>query len=87
MATQRSVWTGQEDVKDDDPEMFELILKEKDRQKRGLELIASEVGTLNSIIQKEKDRQKRGLELIASEVGTLTVSFRRKRIAKRGGWS
>ncbi len=36
-------WTGQESLAQDDPEMWDLLLKEKDRQCRGLELIASEV--------------------------------------------
>ncbi|XP_054640656.1 serine hydroxymethyltransferase, mitochondrial isoform X2 [Dunckerocampus dactyliophorus] len=35
-------WTGQESLSQDDPEMWDLLLKEKDRQCRGLELIASE---------------------------------------------
>jgi len=35
-------WTGEEILKDDDPEMWNIIQKEKDRQIRGLELIASE---------------------------------------------
>ncbi|KAL1272228.1 hypothetical protein QQF64_028090 [Cirrhinus molitorella] len=35
-------WTGQESLAQDDPEMWDLLLKEKDRQCRGLELIASE---------------------------------------------
>ncbi|TNN66396.1 Serine hydroxymethyltransferase, mitochondrial [Liparis tanakae] len=35
-------WTGQESLAEDDPEMWNLLLKEKDRQCRGLELIASE---------------------------------------------
>ncbi|XP_068568493.1 serine hydroxymethyltransferase, mitochondrial [Cebidichthys violaceus] len=35
-------WTGQESLAEDDPEMWDLMLKEKDRQCRGLELIASE---------------------------------------------
>uniref|UniRef100_A0A8C2JWK7 glycine hydroxymethyltransferase n=1 Tax=Cyprinus carpio TaxID=7962 RepID=A0A8C2JWK7_CYPCA len=35
-------WTGQESLSQDDPEMWELLQKEKDRQSRGLELIASE---------------------------------------------
>lgn len=35
-------WTGQEPLKQDDPEMWDLICKEKTRQKSGLELIASE---------------------------------------------
>lgn len=36
-------WTGQESLAQDDPEMWGLLQKEKDRQCRGLELIASEV--------------------------------------------
>lgn len=36
-------WTGQESLAQDDPEMWTLLQKEKDRQCRGLELIASEV--------------------------------------------
>uniref|UniRef100_A0A8C6WLL4 Serine hydroxymethyltransferase n=1 Tax=Neogobius melanostomus TaxID=47308 RepID=A0A8C6WLL4_9GOBI len=35
-------WTGQESLAVDDPEMWDLLQKEKDRQCRGLELIASE---------------------------------------------
>uniref|UniRef100_A0A672NSH2 glycine hydroxymethyltransferase n=1 Tax=Sinocyclocheilus grahami TaxID=75366 RepID=A0A672NSH2_SINGR len=35
-------WTGQESLAQDDPEMWDLLQKEKDRQSRGLELIASE---------------------------------------------
>ena len=42
-AIRATIWTGQEKLEDDDPEMNELIKKEKDRQVRGLELIASEV--------------------------------------------
>jgi glycine hydroxymethyltransferase len=37
-------WTGQESLSDSDPEMWQLLQREKDRQCRGLELIASEVG-------------------------------------------
>jgi hypothetical protein len=37
-----SRWTGQEPLKQDDPEMWALICEEKTRQKSGLELIASE---------------------------------------------
>ena len=36
-------WTLQESLEEDDPEIMQLIRKEKDRQRRGLELIASEV--------------------------------------------
>ncbi|XP_015265959.1 PREDICTED: serine hydroxymethyltransferase, mitochondrial [Gekko japonicus] len=35
-------WTGQESLAESDPEMWELVQQEKDRQCRGLELIASE---------------------------------------------
>ncbi|KAJ7998869.1 hypothetical protein DPEC_G00209440 [Dallia pectoralis] len=35
-------WTGQDSLAQDDPEMWDLLRKEKDRQCRGLELIASE---------------------------------------------
>eukprot|EP00064_Thunnus_orientalis_P005043 superscaffoldBa00000480_g5056 len=35
-------WTGQETLSQDDPEMWHLLQREKDRQCRGLELIASE---------------------------------------------
>lgn len=38
-------WTGQESLADSDPEVWGLVQKEKDRQCRGLELIASEVGS------------------------------------------
>nr|AYV89062.1 Serine hydroxymethyltransferase, mitochondrial [Tetranychus truncatus] len=36
------MWTGNEPLSSSDPEMWNLIRREKDRQKRGLELIASE---------------------------------------------
>ncbi|KAB7504584.1 Serine hydroxymethyltransferase, mitochondrial [Armadillidium nasatum] len=39
---QASSLTGNETLEDDDPEIWELIKKEKQRQKKGLELIASE---------------------------------------------
>ncbi|KAK3927656.1 Serine hydroxymethyltransferase, mitochondrial [Frankliniella fusca] len=37
-----SGWTGQESIQRDDPEMWKLVQEEKQRQKNGLELIASE---------------------------------------------
>jgi glycine hydroxymethyltransferase len=37
-----AMWTGQEPLAQDDPEIFELVKEEKRRQKSGLELIASE---------------------------------------------
>lgn len=42
MSVRATIWTGQEKLEDDDPEMYDLIQQEKDRQVRGLELIASE---------------------------------------------
>ena len=38
----RTLWTGNETLEQDDPEMFGLIQQEKKRQCSGLELIASE---------------------------------------------
>jgi len=38
-----SKWTGQDSLAQDDPEMWTLLQAEKQRQKQGLELIASEV--------------------------------------------
>lgn len=40
----------QEDIAVDDPEMYNLIKKEKDRQMRGLELIASENFTSKAVL-------------------------------------
>jgi len=37
------MWTGQNSLDEADPELLELIRCEKNRQKLGLELIASEV--------------------------------------------
>ncbi|GAB1610375.1 serine hydroxymethyltransferase, mitochondrial-like [Argonauta hians] len=47
----QKVWTGQEELKDVDPEMFELLHKEKHRQVYGLELIASENFTSRSVME------------------------------------
>ena len=38
----RTIWTGQETLEQDDPEMKAIIQAEKHRQMSGLELIASE---------------------------------------------
>lgn len=44
-------WTGMESLQQDDPDVLGIIKKEKDRQRRSLELIASEVViTTNNII-------------------------------------
>lgn len=53
MATQpaASVWTGQEPLAEEDPVIKELIRKEKDRQRRGLELIASENFTSRAVLE------------------------------------
>ncbi len=37
------MWTGQNPLSEADPELQEIISKEKKRQRTGLELIASEV--------------------------------------------
>jgi len=44
-------WHLQDDISVDDPEMQDLIQKEKNRQKRGLELIASENFASKSVLQ------------------------------------
>ena len=41
-ASRCSIWTGQESLAEDDPEMYDLVREEKRRQLTGLELIASE---------------------------------------------
>lgn len=54
MATQQqdravSQWSGQEPLQEDDPQIMELIRKEKERQRVGLELIASEVSWISDL--------------------------------------
>ena len=44
-----SSWTLQEPLSEDDPEIMALIKKEKERQCKGLELIASEVSVLDTL--------------------------------------
>lgn len=44
-------WNLQDDISVDDPEMHHLIQEEKDRQKKGLELIASENFASKSVLQ------------------------------------
>ncbi|XP_070580019.1 serine hydroxymethyltransferase, cytosolic-like [Ptychodera flava] len=44
-------WTLQDPLKEDDPEMYELLIKERNRQKRGLELIASENFASKAVLQ------------------------------------
>ena len=47
MATQQEQtvrrWSGQESLREEDPQIMDLIGQEKERQREGLELIASEV--------------------------------------------
>ena len=40
---QRAKWTGTQSLAEDDPEVMAIVRKEKNRQRSGLELIASEV--------------------------------------------
>ena len=47
----RLLWTGRESLRDIDPEMYELIQKEKNRQRRGLEMIASENFTSRGVLE------------------------------------
>lgn len=44
-------WNLQDDISTDDPEMYNLIKKEKDRQRKGLEMIASENFASKSVLQ------------------------------------
>ncbi|GFR70464.1 serine hydroxymethyltransferase [Elysia marginata] len=44
-------WNLQDDISVDDPEVHDLIKKEKDRQRKGLEMIASENFTSKSVLQ------------------------------------
>ena len=44
-------WNLQDDISVDDPEIYNLIKKEKDRQRKGLEMIASENFTSKSVLQ------------------------------------
>uniref|UniRef100_A0A0B7BCI7 Serine hydroxymethyltransferase n=1 Tax=Arion vulgaris TaxID=1028688 RepID=A0A0B7BCI7_9EUPU len=44
-------WNLQDDISLDDPEIYDLIRKEKDRQRRGLEMIASENFASKSVLQ------------------------------------
>ena len=46
-----SSWTGREELKDDDPEIWSLLQEEKDRQVHGLELIASEVSVAGAALE------------------------------------
>lgn len=47
----RTKWTGVESLKDDDPQIMDIISKEKYRQKSGLELIASENFTSRAVTE------------------------------------
>ncbi|CAF1373627.1 unnamed protein product [Adineta steineri] len=49
--SRRFKWTGRELLRDIDPEMFGLIQKEKQRQIRGLEMIASENFTSRAVLE------------------------------------
>lgn len=44
-------YTPQDDIKTVDPEIYDLIRAEKDRQRKGLEMIASENFASKSVLQ------------------------------------
>ena len=44
-------WCMQDDVSYNDPEIYNLVIQEKLRQKQGLELIASENFTSKAVLQ------------------------------------
>ena len=44
-------WNLQDDIEIDDPEMHQIILNEKDRQRKGLEMIASENFASKAVLQ------------------------------------
>ena len=46
-----SNWCLQEDIRNSDPEMTQIILAEKDRQRKGLEMIASENFASKAVLQ------------------------------------
>ena len=48
-ALRRSKWTGCEPLSESDPQMYDLLTKEKRRQVEGLELIASENFTTRDV--------------------------------------
>ncbi|CAG5115496.1 unnamed protein product, partial [Candidula unifasciata] len=48
---ERSLWTGQETLQNDDPEVYEIVKQEKFRQSNGLELIASENFTSRAVME------------------------------------
>lgn len=45
------MWTGRESLRDVDQEMYSLLQKEKKRQIRGLEMIASENFTSRAVLE------------------------------------
>ncbi|BFZ06437.1 hypothetical protein BsWGS_09476 [Bradybaena similaris] len=47
----RTLWTGQEALQNDDPEVYEIVKQEKFRQSNGLELIASENFTSRAVME------------------------------------
>lgn len=51
LVNRRLIWTGQETLRESDPEMFNLIKHEKQRQIRGLEMIASENFTSRAVLE------------------------------------
>ena len=50
-ASGASTWNLAQPLKDDDPELYSIMRKEKQRQIKGLELIASENFTSKAVMQ------------------------------------
>ncbi|NP_001171839.1 serine hydroxymethyltransferase, mitochondrial-like [Saccoglossus kowalevskii] len=51
MNGEKEEWSLNDPLKTNDPEMYELLIKERNRQKRGLELIASENFASKAVLQ------------------------------------
>ena len=54
-------WTGQNPLSEADPELQKMISLEKNRQKTGLELIASEVISMASLLAEMKKKLLAGI--------------------------
>ena len=70
-------WSLQDPLNKDDPEIMALIKKEKERQVKGLELIASEV-SIRSLLSSYNAKAKsveHHLQALMCSVSVVTVVF------------